>query len=127
MSHALSIQAEAISDEIEKLGAPIIGLGLLLGGDHPVTVKFTELVRLAIECSRLVPETFPVSPEEREKFTASWEHLAARQREFLALAHQLVGVRISGVAGSADTEGAYQALDGKKCVTDDLPPRPRDD
>jgi hypothetical protein len=98
LSDALQIQAQAISDEIEKLREPALGLALMLGGTHPVTVSFRDLTGRAIACARAVPDALPAPEEERAKLTKSWEYLAEGQRDFLELAARFVGIKLDDPA-----------------------------
>lgn len=96
LSDALATQADALSEQIEKLREPAVGLALMVGGEHPLAMSYRDLVGRAIACAHAVPEKMPTSEEQRAEFTRTWEHLADGQRDFLELAAGYVGVRLEG-------------------------------
>ena len=98
LSDALATQSDAISERIEMLREPAVGLALMVGGRHPLAVSYRDLAGRAIACARAVPGAFPPSEEERAEFTRSWTHLTHGQSDFLELAARHVGVKLEDSA-----------------------------
>ena len=94
LSTELTDYGLSISYEIEKLRTHLVRLSLMVGAEHALTSAFTRVLARAIACAKAVPEDVPPNDASRRRFTEAWEQLADEQRDFLALAADLVGVRL---------------------------------